>query len=110
VRQAWAYGGGPIAFRFPLLFSGVADVRKWFDDASDRFRIEVVVTNWTRGRLFGYRGWFTAEWPTSRAMGFRATSDRFARNGESEGMPIPRRLVDAMRLVTPRDPATLRDG
>jgi hypothetical protein len=54
---------GPIAFRFPLLFSGVADVREWFDDATQLFRIEVVVTNRTWGRLFGYRGWFTAEWP-----------------------------------------------
>jgi hypothetical protein len=32
---------GPIAFRFPLLFSGVADVHEWFDDATERFGIEV---------------------------------------------------------------------
>jgi hypothetical protein len=55
---------GPVAFRFPLLFSGVADVHEWFDEAADRFRIEVVVTNRTWGRLFGYRGWFTVEWPS----------------------------------------------
>jgi hypothetical protein len=54
---------GPVGFRFPLLFSGVADVHEWFDDATQRFGIEVVVTNRTRGRLFGYYGWFTAEWP-----------------------------------------------
>jgi uncharacterized protein DUF4166 len=54
---------GPIAFRFPLLFSGVAEVHEWFDDATQRFGIEVVVTNRTWGRLFGYRGWFTVEWP-----------------------------------------------
>jgi hypothetical protein len=40
----------------------VADVREWFDDAADRFRIEVVVTNRTWGRLFGYRGSFNVEW------------------------------------------------
>jgi hypothetical protein len=39
-------------------------VHEWFDDASQRFGIEVVVTNRTWGRLFGYRGWFTAEWPS----------------------------------------------
>jgi len=55
---------GPIAFCFPLLFSGVADVHEWCDDAIQRFGIEVVVTNRTWGRLFGYRGWFTAEWPS----------------------------------------------
>src|SRR6185436_793196 len=54
---------GPVAFRFPLLLSGVADVHEWFDDATQRFGIEVVVTNRTWGRLFGYRGWFTTEWP-----------------------------------------------
>lgn len=56
-----------IAIQAPLdllLFSGVADVREWFDDATQRFGIEVVVTNRAWGRLFGYRGWFTAEWPT----------------------------------------------
>ena len=36
-----------------------------------RFGIEVVVTNRTWGRLFGYRGWFTAEWPRcSRGIRF----------------------------------------
>jgi hypothetical protein len=54
---------GALAFRFPLIFSGVADVHEWFDDATERFRIEVRVTNRAWGPLFGYRGWFTAEWP-----------------------------------------------
>jgi hypothetical protein len=54
---------GPIAFRFPLVLSGVADVHEWFDDATQRFGIDVRVTNRTWGPLFGYRGWFTAEWP-----------------------------------------------
>jgi hypothetical protein len=49
---------GVIGFRFPLLFSGVADVCEWYDDEEERFRIEVSVTNRQWGRLFGYRGWF----------------------------------------------------
>ena len=50
-----------IAFRFPLLFSGIAEVREWYDDAEERFRISVDVGNERFGRLFGYRGWFEAE-------------------------------------------------
>jgi hypothetical protein len=53
---------GPVAFRFPLLFSGVADVCEWYDEAAGRFRIEVVVHNSRWGRLFGYRGAFAVEW------------------------------------------------
>jgi hypothetical protein len=53
---------GVIGFRFPLFFSGVADVCEWYDDDAGRFRIEVNVTNRTWGRLFGYHGWFDVEW------------------------------------------------
>ncbi|MEO8083501.1 MAG: DUF4166 domain-containing protein [Ardenticatenales bacterium] len=53
---------GPIAFRFPLFFSGVADVCEWFDDETDRYQIEVVVTNRFWGPLFGYRGSFDVDW------------------------------------------------
>jgi hypothetical protein len=53
---------GPIAFRFPLLFSGIADVKEWFDDRRGKFGIEVNVHNSTWGPLFGYRGWFDVEW------------------------------------------------
>jgi hypothetical protein len=52
---------GPVAFRFPMALSGVADVREWWSDAEERFRIDVSVTNPRWGPLFGYRGWFTAE-------------------------------------------------
>jgi hypothetical protein len=55
---------GPIAFRFPLFFSGIADVREWYDDARSRFGISVEVHNRTWGPLFGYRGWFDVEWRT----------------------------------------------
>ena len=50
---------GPIAFRFPLLLSGVAEVREWWDEAIQRFRIDVKVHNRLFGPLFGYRGTFT---------------------------------------------------
>jgi len=53
---------GPVAFRFPLLFSGVANVCEWYDDATARFRIEVAVENRRWGPLFGYRGSFDVEW------------------------------------------------
>jgi len=60
---------GRIGFRFPLLFSGVADVREWYDEASRRFRIEVRVANSTWGPLFGYRGWFETRWQPLGAEG-----------------------------------------
>ena len=52
---------GPIAFAFPMLFSGVAEVSEWFDDDLGKFRIEVVVSNKTWRRLFGYSGTFDVE-------------------------------------------------
>lgn len=57
---------GPVAFRFPLFFSGTADVCEWYDDAIGRFRIEVRVTNRFWGDLFGYRGTFSVEWKSVR--------------------------------------------
>jgi hypothetical protein len=50
------------AFRFPLLFSGVADVCEWYDDEEKCFRIEVSAENRTWGKLFGYSGSFQVEW------------------------------------------------
>ena len=52
------FNEGRIAFKFPLLFSGVADVCEWYDDAAQKYRIDVNVHNPTWGPLFGYRGWF----------------------------------------------------
>lgn len=52
---------GIVGFRFPLLFSGVADVTEWYDDEIGRFRISVEVKNPTWGPLFGYRGAFDVE-------------------------------------------------
>jgi Domain of unknown function (DUF4166) len=53
---------GPVAFTFPLVFSGVATVCEWYDDAASRFRIEVAVHNRRWGPLFGYRGSFDVDW------------------------------------------------
>lgn len=50
------------AFRFPLLFSGVADVCEWYDDAAQCFRISVSAENRVWGKLFGYDGSFQSEW------------------------------------------------
>jgi hypothetical protein len=52
---------GPIGFRFPMLFSGVATVREWWDECDQRFHIEVDVRNRYFGPLFGYRGSFTVD-------------------------------------------------
>lgn len=52
---------GRVAFRFPLVFSGVANVREWWDEPAACFRIEVDVANKLLGRLFGYRGSFTVD-------------------------------------------------
>lgn len=53
---------GRLGFRFPLFFSGVADVCEWYDDQLGRFGIDVRVSNPTWGPLFGYHGTFTAHW------------------------------------------------
>jgi hypothetical protein len=51
-----------VGFSFPMLFSGYAEVREWFDDTDGRFHISVRVTNKFWGRLFGYSGAFDVEW------------------------------------------------
>jgi hypothetical protein len=53
---------GVVGFSFPLFFSGIADVCEWYDDADQRFHIDVKVHNRTWGPLFGYRGAFDVEW------------------------------------------------
>lgn len=51
-----------IGFRFPLFFSGIANVCEWYDDTTEKFQIEVDVRNKVWGKLFGYRGSFDVEW------------------------------------------------
>jgi hypothetical protein len=53
---------GPFAFRFPMFFSGVADVREWWDEREGCYRIRVDVKNPTWGPLFGYEGRFDVTW------------------------------------------------
>jgi hypothetical protein len=56
---------GRLAFRFPMLFSGRADLRESFDDVTGRYRIDLEVRNRVFGFLFGYRGEFTCEFPAA---------------------------------------------
>ncbi len=58
---------GPVAFGFPLFFSGVAEVCEWYDDEQQCFRIEVNASNRTWGKLFGYAGRFQVEWKEAEA-------------------------------------------
>jgi hypothetical protein len=52
---------GPIAFRFPMLFSGYATLRESFDDEAGLFRVRLEVRNRVLGFLFGYEGTFECE-------------------------------------------------
>lgn len=52
---------GPLAFRFPMLFSGRARLRERYDDEQQRFLIDLEIHNDVLGFLFGYRGAFTCE-------------------------------------------------
>ncbi len=53
---------GPIAFRFPMLFSGRAELHEWWSDEDQAFHVDLEVRNHRFGFLFGYRGTFTCEW------------------------------------------------
>jgi hypothetical protein len=53
---------GAVSFKFPMFFSGVADVCEWYDDATQKFCIDVNVHNAAWGPLFGYRGSFDTIW------------------------------------------------
>jgi hypothetical protein len=57
---------GKVAFRFPMLFSGIANVHEWYDDEAKCFRIVVDVRNRIWGNLFGYRGRFQVVWKPVR--------------------------------------------
>jgi hypothetical protein len=59
---------GVIGFKFPMLFSGLADVCEWFDEDAQCFRIEVNVNNRTWGPLFGYKGRFDVDWRDAQAV------------------------------------------
>lgn len=59
------YEGRLIRFRFPMLFSGRADLRESFDAAANVYRISMQVTNPVFGFLFGYEGEFQCEFPAA---------------------------------------------
>ena len=59
---AQRFNEGPVAFSFPMIISGTADVCEWFDDATGKFRICVTVSPRIFGPLFGCEGEFEAEW------------------------------------------------
>jgi len=69
-----------VDFRFPLRFSGVAEVCEWYDDERRCFGIEVRVSNPTWGPLFGYHGSFTANWLSVRPG--TAPADAYPRRTE----------------------------
>jgi hypothetical protein len=54
---------GPVAFRFPMLFSGRARLRERWDERAGCFRVQLEVRNRVFGFLFGYEGEFTCEFP-----------------------------------------------
>ena len=53
---------GPIAFRFPMLFSGRARLHEYYDDTDQLFHVDLEVHNDRFGFLFGYRGSFRCDW------------------------------------------------
>lgn len=59
---------GFLDFKFPMLFSGVANVCEWYDDKEQKFKISVVVSNKTWGKLFGYEGTFETEYKTINSI------------------------------------------
>jgi hypothetical protein len=63
---------GLLGFRFPMLFTGIAEVREWYDEAIGQFRIKVDVRNRVWGPLFGYNGTFDVDWVDVAAGGVPA--------------------------------------
>ena len=56
---------GIVGFRFPMLFSGHADLRESYDDVAGVYRIRLEVRNRVLGFLFGYEGEFQCEFPAA---------------------------------------------
>ena len=69
---------GAVGFRFPMFFSGVAEVCEWYDDEAKCFRIRVDVKNKRWGPLFGYTGSFQVKW---REVGKGEYPQGFCRSG-----------------------------
>ncbi|MFD1493679.1 MULTISPECIES: DUF4166 domain-containing protein [Microbacterium] len=60
--DAQRFHEGPVGFRFPMLFSGRARLREYYDDADQLFHVDLEVRNHRFGFLFGYHGAFECEW------------------------------------------------
>jgi hypothetical protein len=56
---------GPVAFRFPMILSGFAELHEHYDDVREAFHVRLEVRNKLLGFLFGYEGWFTCEFPAA---------------------------------------------
>lgn len=59
------YEGRFVGFRFPMLFSGRAQLHELFDEDAGVYRIRMEVHNRVLGFLFGYEGEFTCEFPAA---------------------------------------------
>jgi len=70
---------GFVGFRFPMLFSGRADLRESYDDEAGVFRIDLAVENPVFGFLFGYDGEFTCEFPEANDAPARLKPLRYER-------------------------------
>lgn len=60
------YEGRFIRFKFPMIFSGRADLHESFDEVAQVYRISMQVTNSVFGFLFGYEGEFRCEFPEAK--------------------------------------------
>lgn len=54
---------GRVGFRFPMLFSGFAELHERYDDERGAFNVRLEVRNRVLGFLFGYEGCFVCEFP-----------------------------------------------
>ena len=61
--DAQRFYAGAIGFRFPMLFSGRAELRESYDDEAEVYRVRLEVRNRVFGFLFGYEGEFRCEFP-----------------------------------------------
>ena len=83
---------GPLAFSFPLLFSGIAEVCEWYDDTKERYRIEVDVRN----RVWGHS---SAIEEHSRWSGCRCRLTWFPPTRNHDGRSVASRRMVVRLLV-----------
>lgn len=53
---------GKIDFKFPMFFSGIAEVCEWYDEKEEKFKIIVEAKNKLWGTLFAYKGSFNVDY------------------------------------------------